>query len=557
MTSPVSPIGPNAFVFEVVATSLAPTICAFLTGLGPPPRWQRPAGTHGYACADKKVPWIKSSNTDCTDARRGKCGASQAFLLIGFATHAVATVAPFVPKIPPLVGVGCAGTASFCYFVVWCIWAYLIDNKATDKASCGLHEDRSTISGGYAFGSTIIAWMACTAQAFIMVTLGTRPPAVRGKNDEESESDGYADGTSADLDTSLLPAQSTAGSTRQDVDTAGVAFDGPSQAEPDRKFSLHWVALSVSVVMWTSILMMVACTAGEPYTANPSYDDATDDDASTTCGGPATAVSIVGIVFFSISAVLYLVSAWFSGTRKFIFSQEDHPHVVALVTRCKEAAPSIGHSVVCSHTETYTVPVSTTVNGITTTRTETRTRTVVTYTGSSAFFYKSWADVSDGLPAWIIEEELVKLKSHRGYSFADQETKAQFDAQGVELYNANRHRDTNCSVSVLFDFDGYKSHVLCVDKDLNDQDPLILEKWLWWVMVLGGLGWVHRMLLERWSTRLTFQFRKVISLSDIVIDRAAELIPGDPVEEEPELEVGELETGDSSGTTVPLADSYI
>eukprot|EP00037_Helgoeca_nana_P033128 m.416788 g.416788 ORF g.416788 m.416788 type:complete len:212 (-) comp30100_c0_seq1:1827-2462(-) len=114
--------------------------------------------------------------TECTKGLVTKCQSSQFFLIIGVLAHILSIPTPFIPKIvglgpvPNLVGLVLVFLAAFSYFIVWCVWAYLINTKySSDKISCGVNVDGIDENLGGAFACTIIAWLLCTAQAVLFV----------------------------------------------------------------------------------------------------------------------------------------------------------------------------------------------------------------------------------------------------------------------------------------------------------------------------------------------------------------------------------------------------
>ena len=50
--------------------------------------------------------------------------------------------------------------------------------------------------------------------------------------------------------------------------------------------------------------------------------------------------------------------------------------------------------------------------------------------------YRRRSDQSDGLPGWVVDEELIKVRSSKSYTFGDDATRKAHDALEAQLYDA-------------------------------------------------------------------------------------------------------------------------
>ena len=159
--------------------------------------------------------------------------------------------------------------------------------------------------------------------------------------------------------------------------------------------------------------------------------------------------------------------------------------------------PNVYVKIQCSHEKTYVDS-----------RGNQHQSTVVTYTGSKQFFFKSWRDTSDCLKIPRPGSKMLRIKVEKGFTFADGASRVTFNQFKDDYIRENRSRDTNITHSIKLKIPGFKKRLT----GSNTKPPYWMSLPYFFLAHLLLLGWPYRWLLKSRTDKAEFKVEKEISI---------------------------------------------
>ena len=136
------------------------------------------------------------------------------------------------------------------------------------------------------------------------------------------------------------------------------------------------------------------------------------------------------------------------------------------------------------------------------------TSPIITYTGSTQFFFKSWRDTSDCLKIPKPGSKTLLIKVEKELTFADDVSRFTFNQFKEDYIRENESRDTKIRDSIKLEIPGFKKRFMgCYRKP-----PYWMSLPCFFLAHLLLLGWPYRWLLKRRTDKAEFKVKKEISI---------------------------------------------
>jgi hypothetical protein len=217
----------------------------------------------------------------------------------------------------------------------------------------------------------------------------------------------------------------------------------------------------------------------------------------------SSAMLYLGIAL-GVVCLIYYIESIVSSTRKYLWTVTNPRGVHEYIRTIKDTPIRIVLHVECYHYETR-YHTSTDSEGKTTTTTT--TEKVVTYYGTEEFCYDYWDDISGQLLGVGELYRLTRVRFHRRFVFADQETQHAWEHQCRSFQHRHRHRDVEMTFWHTVGIHGYEPRLLAICGDAQDIPQCVGISW-YSLCSLLFLGYFYRSWFHTISTRQSYEFIK-------------------------------------------------
>jgi len=268
--------------------------------------------------------------------------------------------------------------------------------------------------------------------------------------------------------------------------------DGVGMAEGCAR-NPHVLSWILTLLIWFMIASLAACqfVGGDGF-------------CEFFAGNIGTAAGITGAV-----AVAYWIECACSGSGKYLSNILQNEGAAQFVERIKRQPAVIRWTVRCYHWETRrrrkTVTDS---NGNKRTEWETHREKVYTWSATEQYTYATCIDVSGQLVG-LDQYNLTKLRLHKTYGFADEDTRRDFVARR-RMFRMMNWRDMHQEFHEDFSVDGF------VDRILAESEPGIKPWWMsnsyYWLFNVLFLSPVFRHKMSAACGNAEYRFYKQISI---------------------------------------------
>jgi len=215
-----------------------------------------------------------------------------------------------------------------------------------------------------------------------------------------------------------------------------------------------------------------------------------------------------GIVFILLYLCYISESVCCTKTRRYLTNLMVDTTIYSHVQAVRQTPPRVSFHNECYHYETRTRLVTQTVNGRTTTRTETYQVKIVTHAAHEEVPLSQWADASQNLSG-LERFALAKVKFGKQYAFGDTQSQAVHQALWASFV-ARNHRDTHQHNWETMDVPGFQDVAMfLIDVRLQ---PWLLRWWAYALAVVFFLGWTYRCWLSSRSAKFRYTYVKTIYL---------------------------------------------
>ena len=259
--------------------------------------------------------------------------------------------------------------------------------------------------------------------------------------------------------------------------------------------------------------------------------------------------SIIWIILFIIFYVIYLFLEFFSPTCKFICNKTNNAGLKSILGSIFKAGPIFSIHCECYHFETHSVAVRATPpkkhskggksggskkaskkiggsigkkvgktsqskGGVSNkTKYRTSTKKVVTHRETVYFPYSSCIDISGAFVLNCDREKAmgkvyVKLELFKNISFADDNTKTDYQNFKTNFYNRNKNRDKQISMSESTELPGFKDfHFI----NIRDTEPCGINLGLYIIFTIIPLVELYKSYVNSYCIDQQFTIKKVVS----------------------------------------------
>jgi hypothetical protein len=214
-------------------------------------------------------------------------------------------------------------------------------------------------------------------------------------------------------------------------------------------------------------------------------------------------VSTAFIVVVSVTGGLYLIDSFYNPFSSYVWNLRTRVESYQFLAKLSDTRPNLWWHIQCYHYETRTYRDS---KG----RTQTRQVRVNTHSASGHYAFSSWRNI--GPPPLISAVKAMRIRLDKEYTFADAETKSDYDMKFAGFIAAN-DRDTHKDVSSGFDIEGFEDYFLSMIKDNEGESSFAWfcykTHWYWISTVLVMSGF-FRMILVGGTNSMSYTFVKEV-----------------------------------------------
>ncbi|XP_055342421.1 transmembrane protein 151 homolog [Paramacrobiotus metropolitanus] len=225
----------------------------------------------------------------------------------------------------------------------------------------------------------------------------------------------------------------------------------------------------------------------------------------------ATWAVVTGSILLGAFYIAYILETFCCNSNtKFLNNSVMVSDIHQYVESVRGGAPAVVWHMECYHYETRTRLVSSGSGRSRTTRVETYTVKVTSWTGDQAFEFSNWADISDPRQLDTIGAfQQTRIKFDKQFVLSDNQTLASFEAQRDYFVAANRLRDTHYDLSESFEIAGFQPAVLA---STTSEKPFFLTLHWYVLAVLFLLELPFSFMIKMQSARMQYVYVKKLGV---------------------------------------------
>lgn len=223
------------------------------------------------------------------------------------------------------------------------------------------------------------------------------------------------------------------------------------------------------------------------------------------------------LIIFFVSYTIYIITEFFSSTCKYLCHKKRDEKIYQKMFQLFTGRPTITLKMECYHYETER-KVYYDRNGYQ--KTETQTKTVVTYTESFIVPYHSVIDVSgtfvlDSSKGILNNKDFVKLKLFLLIDWADEISKSDFKKYKDDLIDKNKYRDDYYNCYEEKTLSGFNSYNLIL---IGDNKPCTVSIFWYILFTLLTLVQYYKWYVDSKCIHQEFTIHKLVSTRNNLLE---------------------------------------